>query len=141
MAEPKTRPTTESVAKFIDGIEDEIRRKDCYQIVEMMRNATKAEPVMWGSSIIGFGTHNYKPEAGAKAEWPLIAFASRKADLTLYLMSGISRHPELLKKLGKHKVGKGCLYIKKLDDVDLPTLRQLIKQSATAAASIRSTKH
>lgn len=128
MAEPKTKPTTESVEKFLNGIADEQRRKDCFRIVEIMKAATKADPAMWGSSIVGFGRHQYKGASGV-AEWPLIGFSPRKNDLTLYLMSGFARYPELMKKLGKHKTGKGCLYIKRLEDVDLATLKSLIKQS------------
>lgn len=129
MAEPKTRPTTESVEKFLNGIADEQRRKDCFRLVEMMKAATKADAAMWGTSIVGFGKHQYKYGSGTKGEWLLIGFSPRKNDLTLYLMSGFSRHAELLKKLGKHKTGKGCLYLKKLADVDESTLKTLIKQS------------
>lgn len=129
MAEPKTKPTNESVEKFLNGIPDDQRRKDCFRIVEMMKAATKTEPEMWGSSIVGFGRHRYKYESGTKGEWPLVGFSPRKNDLTLYLMSGFMRHAELLKKLGKHKTGKGCLYLKKLADVDESTLKALIKQS------------
>lgn len=129
MAEPKTKPTTESVEKFLNGIADEQRRKDCFRIVEMMKAATKSEPQMWGTSIVGFGRHQYKYESGTKGEWPLVGFSPRKNDLTLYLMSGFLRYPELLGKLGKHKTGKGCLYIKKLEDVDESTLKSLIKQA------------
>lgn len=129
MAEPKTRPTTESVEQFLNGIADEQRRKDCFRIVEMMKAATKNEPAMWGTSIVGFGRHQYKYASGTKGEWFLIGFSPRKNDLTLYLMSGFARHAELMKKLGKHKTGKGCLYLKKLADVDESILKTLIKQS------------
>ena len=128
MAEPKTRPTTESVEKFLNGIADDQRRKDCFRIVEMMKAATKTEPAMWGTSIVGFGRHQYKGASGT-GEWPLIGFSPRKNDLTLYLMSGFLRHAESLKKLGKHKTGKGCLYLKKLADVDESTLKAIIKQT------------
>jgi Domain of unknown function (DU1801) len=137
MAEPKTRPTTESVEKFLNGIADEQRRKDCFRVLDIMKSVTKTEPAMWGTSIVGFGRHQYKYESGTKGEWPLVGFAARKSDLTLYLMSGFGRYSELLNKLGKHKTGKGCLYIKKLDDVDQSTLRTLIKQSV---ADIRAMK-
>ena len=129
MAEPKTKQTTESVEKFLNGIADEQRRKDCFRVVEMMKAATKTDPAMWGSSMVGFGRHQYKYESGTKGEWPLVGFSSRKTALTLYLMSGFARYPELMKKLGKHKTGKGCLYIKKLADVDQSTLKTLIKRS------------
>lgn len=129
MAEPKTKRTTESVETFLNGIADEQRRQDCVRILQIMKAATKTEPAMWGASIVGFGRYRYKYESGTKGEWFLVGFAPRKQDLTLYIMSGLERHKELLKKLGKHKTGKACLYIKKLDDVDVSTLRQLIRQS------------
>jgi hypothetical protein len=128
VAEPKTKQTAESVETFLNGIADEQRRKDCFRVMEMMKAITRTEPAMWGSSIIGFGRHQYKGASGT-AEWPVIGFSPRKNELTLYLMSGFGRYPELMKKLGKHKTGKGCLYLKKLDDVDQSTLKTLIKQS------------
>jgi hypothetical protein len=94
-----------------------------------MRTATKTEPAMWGASIVGFGRYRYKYESGTKGEWFLIGFSPRKQDLTLYIMTGLERYPELLKKLGRHKTGKSCLYLKKLDDADLPTLKELVRQS------------
>lgn len=137
MAEIKTKQNDASVEKFLNGVADEQRRKDCFCMLEIMKAATKSEPAMWGTSIVGFGRHNYKYESGTKGEWFLMGFAPRKQDLTLYLMSGAYRYPELLKNLGKHKTGKACLYIKKLDDVHLPTLKQLLKQSL---ADIRAMK-
>lgn len=129
MAEAKTRPTTESVEKFLNGIADEQRREDCFRLVAIMKAATKTEPEMWGTSIVGFGQHQYKGASGTTAEWPLIGFSPRKNDLTLYLMAGFLRHAESLKKLGKHKTGKGCLYLKKLADVDESTLKTIIKET------------
>jgi hypothetical protein len=102
-----------------------------------MKSVTKSEPVMWGTSIVGFGRFNYKYDSGTKGEWFLCGFAPRKKDLTLYLMGGLERDPDLLKKLGKHKTGRACLYIKKLDDVHLPTLKQLIKNSVAYTLSTR----
>jgi len=102
--------------------------------VEIMKTATKAKPAMWGASIVGFGSHQLKYASGRELEWPLIAFSPRKQDLTLYLMPGPEHYPSLMKKLGKYKTGKSCLYIKKLEDVDLPTLKQLIKQSVSNLA-------
>lgn len=137
MAELKTKPTTDSVEKFLNGIADEQRRRDCFRILEIMKAATKAEPAMWGTSIVGFGRYNYKYESGTKGEWFLVGFSPRKQDLTLYIMSGLERYSELLKKLGKHKTGRACLYIKKLDDVDLLTLKQLIKKSLADIAAMK----
>lgn len=129
MAELKTKKTAASVEKFLNGVTDEQRRKDCFSLVEIMKAATKAEPAMWGTTIVGFGRHQYKYESGRELEWFLVGFSPRKQDLTLYIMGGLERDPALMKKLGKHKTGKACLYIKKLDDVDLPTLKELIKKS------------
>ena len=137
MAELKTKKTTASVEKFLNNVADEQRRKDCFRLVEIMKAETKAEPAMWGTSIVGFGRHQYKYESGRQLEWFLVGFSPRKQDLTLYMMGGLERYPFLTKKLGKHKAGKGCLYIKKLEDVDLPTLKQLIKQSVADFAAMR----
>ena len=129
MAELKTKKTAASVEKFLNGVTDEQRRKDCFSLVEIMKAATKAEPAMWGTTIVGFGQQQYTYDSGRALEWFLVGFSPRKQDLTLYIMPGVERYPSLMKKLGKHKTGKSCLYIKKLEDVDLPTLNQLIKQS------------
>ena len=137
MAELKTRPTSESVENFLNGIADEQRRKDCLRVVEIMKAATKSEPEMWGTSIVGFGRHNYKYESGTKGEWFQIGFSPRQQALTLYFMGGAERNPDLLKKLGKHKIGRACLYIKRLDDIDLPTLKQLIKRSVADIAKLK----
>jgi Domain of unknown function (DU1801) len=130
MAEPKTNPTNDSVSEFLNSVADEQRRKDCFSVLEIMKAATRADPEMWGRSIVGFGRYKYKSGSGSgrETEWFLTGFSPRKQDLTLYIMPGLERYPEQLKKLGKHKTGVSCLYIKKLDDVDLPTLKQLIKQ-------------
>ena len=131
MAERKTQQTTASVESFLNRIEDESRRQDCFRVLEIMKAATKSEPAMWGTSIVGFGRYNYKPESGSKGEWFLVGFAPRKQDLTLYLMTGAYRYPELLKKLGKHKTGKACLYINKLADVNVAVLREMIETAFT----------
>jgi hypothetical protein len=137
MAEPKTKPNTASVEKFLNGIADEQRRQDSFQLLEIMKAATRAEPAMWGTSIVGFGRYQYKYQSGTKGEWFLVGFSPRKQDLSLYIMSGLEHYDTLLKKLGKHKTGKSCLYIKKLDDVDLSTLKQLIKRSLPDLAAIK----
>ena len=136
MAELKTKKNTASVEKFLNNVADEQRRKDCFSLVDIMKGATKAEPAMWGTSIVGFGHRRYKYESGRELEWFLVGFSPRKQDLTLYIMGGLERYPSLMKKLGKHKTGKSCLYIKKLEDVDLTTLKQLIKQSLADIAAI-----
>jgi len=132
MAELKTKLTDASVDKFLKGIKDEQTRTDCQQIVEIMRKATKAEPKMWGTSIVGFGDYHYKYESGRENDWFLVGFSPRKQNLTLYLMGGFDGHEELLKNLGKHSLGKGCLYIKKLEDVDTKVLKELITESVKA---------
>ena len=137
MAELKTKKTTASVEKFLNNVADEQRRKDCFRLVEIMKAETNAEPAMWGTSIVGFGRHQYKYESGRELEWFLVGFSPRKQDLTLYIMGGLERYTSLTKKLGKHKTGKACLYIKKLEDMDLPTLKQLIKQSVADFAAMR----
>jgi hypothetical protein len=130
MAELKTKSTTASVSQFIDAIKDPDRRKDCRTVLGMMKKATGARPRMWGSSIVGFGKYRYRYASGREGDWFVIGFSPRKQNLTLYLMSGANSHGALLRKLGKHKLGMGCLYINRLTDVDLPTLRDLITRSA-----------
>ncbi len=126
--EPKTRITDQTVADFLDAIPDESRRADCKTVAKLMREATKAEPKMWGTSIVGFGTRKYQGASGTM-EWMLIGFSPRKANLTLYIMTGIDCHPDLFKRLGKFKNGKGCLYINRLTDIDLKVLEQIITAS------------
>ena len=129
MAENKTKATDVSVESYLSNIGDESRRKDCEALSKLMSKVTKDKLKMWGTSIVGFGTYHYKYESGHEGEAPLAGFASRKGDITLYLASGFPEQEELLAKLGKHKTGKGCLYIRKLSDVDLKTLEQLIVES------------
>lgn len=128
MAELKTKPTKLSVEKFIKGVTDPQTQEDCRTISKLMSEATGAEPQMWGSSIVGFGSYRYKYASGREGDWLIMGFSPRKQNLTLYAMSGLD--PELLKKLGKHSVGKGCLYIKRVSDVHLPTLKKIIKKAA-----------
>ena len=133
MAALKTKATDASVTKFLGRIKDEQRRKDCETIVELMRDATAAEPKMWGTSIVGFGDYHYVYKSGREGDWFVAGFSPRKQNLTLYVMTGFTQHEDLLKKLGKHKTGMGCLYINTLLDVHLPTLRKLIKQAVALA--------
>ena len=132
MAELKTQATNASVDQFLEGIKDEIKRQDCYEVLKIMKKATKAEPKMWGTSIIGFGDYHYVYESGREGDWFLTGFSPRAQNLTLYMMGGFD--PEALRRLGKHKMGKGCLYINKLEDVDVKILHELI------AASVRKVK-
>lgn len=131
LVEIKTKQTASSVADFIAAISDEQKRKDSQVILEMMEKATKEEPRMWGSSMIGFGKMRYKsPATGREVDWFKIGFSPRKANLSLHLTLDVKRHADVLAKLGKHKTGVGCLYINKLEDIDLPTLEKMIKMAA-----------
>lgn len=131
MAELKTKVTKVSVDKFLQGIKDEKKREDCYQILKIMKKATKAEPRMWGPSIIGFGDHHYVYESGREGDWFITGFSPRVQSLTLYMMGGFDQ--ELLHQLGKYKTGKGCLYINKLEDVNTKVLDKLITTSVKKA--------
>jgi Domain of unknown function (DU1801) len=126
----KTKQTSESVVAFLDKIATEQKRKDSNVILKMMEKATKEKPKMWGSSIIGFGNVRYKsPASGREVDWFKIGFSPRKANLTVYLID-MKRHTEALPKLGKHKIGGGCLYINKLEDVDIKILEKMIAAAA-----------
>lgn len=129
-AEIKTKPTAASVEDFINAVPDEQKRKDSFAILEMMRKATGEEPAMWGSSIIGFGNVRYKsPKTGREVDWLRIGFSPRKANISLYFTMDVKKHGDALEKLGKHKTGVGCLYINKLEDVDIKVLEGMIKTS------------
>lgn len=130
LVEIKTKPTNDNVVAFINKISDEQKRKDCFVLIDMMKAASGEEPVLWSNSIVGFGNKRYKsPNTGREVVWLLIGFAPRKANLSLYVSVGIQEHGAALKKLGKHKTGVGCLYINKLEDVDLIVLQGIIKTS------------
>ena len=129
MAELKTQKTKASVSAFLNAIEDDQIRKDSKAVAAMMQKATKAKPAMWGTNLVGFGQARFKYATGRELDWMLVAFAPRKNNITLYIMSGFERHDELMAKLGKHSHGKGCLHIKRLSDVHLPTLQKLIDAS------------
>ena len=129
MAELKTKLTKASVDGFLKQIDDEGRRKDCQALVRLMKRAVKAEPRMWGSSIIGFGDYRYKYASGREGDWFLAGFSPRKQDLTLYIVSGFDRYKPLMAKLGKHKAAGSCLHIKRLADVDVAVLEELVSAS------------
>jgi hypothetical protein len=131
LADIKTKQTTASVSDFIDSIPDEKKRKDSQVILKMMEKATKEVPKIWGSSIIGFGNVRYKsPSTAREVDWFKMGFSPRKANLTLYLGLGVKRHGDALNQLGKYKTGVGCLYINKLDDVDIKVLENIITAAA-----------
>ena len=130
MAENKTQPTKVNVEKYLDQIESEDRKKDCREVAKMMAEITGDKGTMWGPSIAGYGTYHYRSErTGREGDWMLTGFSSRKQNLTLYIMSGFKKYDALMKKLGKFKTGKSCLYIKSLDDIDRNVLRKLISES------------
>ena len=126
MAEVKTKATKGSVTNFLDSIAEEAKRKDSYTLFTMMKKATKNEARMWGDSIVGFGDYHYVGKSGREGDWFLAGLSPRKQTLTLYILGGWEHHDALLAKLGKYSLGKGCLYIKRLADVDLSILNKLI---------------
>jgi len=132
MAENKTKPTKLSVAAFMDALPDQTRRADAKALVQLMQSAAGEKPKMWGPSIVGFGSYHYTYESGREGDMPLIAFSPRKAATVLYGMIGFGGADALLAKLGKHTTGKGCLYIKKLADVDQHVLEALAVKSLAA---------
>jgi hypothetical protein len=129
MAELKTKVNDASVEAFLNSLEDRKKREDCYKVLELMQKLTKEPPKMWGSSIVGFGSYHYQYASGREGDWMLTAFSPRKQNLTLYIMDGFAGYDELMQRLGKYKTGISCLYIKKLEDVNLPVLEKLIKAS------------
>ncbi len=133
VAEIKTKQNTASVEGFIDSVPDEQKRKDSHVILKMMEKATKEQPKMWGTSLIGFGNKTFKsPATGREVDWFKIGFSPRKANLSLHLILDLKKHADALKNLGKHKTGSGCLYINRLADVDMKILEKLIAAAAAA---------
>lgn len=126
----KTTPNDQSVKDFLNNVQDEKKRADSFTILELMKDVTGEEPQMWGDSIIGFGIYQYKYASGRKGEWFLTGFSPRKQNLTLYIMSGFLEYDKLLSRLGKYKTGKSCLYINRLEDIDLEALEELVRLSS-----------
>jgi hypothetical protein len=129
LAELKTKATNDSVRDFLDSIADTRLRADCVAVSKLMKRATKVRPKMWGSSVVGFGSYRYTYASGREGDWFLTGFSPRKQNLTLYIIPGFKRYAGLLATLGKFKTAKSCLYIKNLEEIDLPTLSKLISQS------------
>jgi uncharacterized protein DUF1801 len=129
MAELKTKRNDASVDDFLKAIKDEQVRQDCWALVDIMQKATKSKAQMWGTSIVGFGSYRYKYSSGREMDWMLTAFSPRKQNLTLYIWPGFEGYDELMAQLGKHTCGKACIYIKRLSDIHLPTLKKLINGS------------
>jgi len=129
MAELKTKRNQGDVEAFLNSVPDEKKRRDSFTVLELMKQVTGKKPEMWGDSIIGFGSYHYKYASGREGDWFVTGFSPRKQNLTLYIMPGFDKYDILLSKLGKHSTGKSCLYIKKIEDVDMDVLKELVKQS------------
>lgn len=129
MAELKTTPTENSVQAFLASVEDDQKRKDCDTLIKVMSSITQAQPKMWGESIVGFGNYHYRYASGREGDWFQVGFSPRKQNLTVYIMCGFDKHQDIMEKLGKYKTGSSCLYLKKLEDIDLKVLRELMEQS------------
>ncbi|NER82486.1 MAG: DUF1801 domain-containing protein [Leptolyngbya sp. SIO1D8] len=136
MSELKTQPNDASVEAFIQSVNDEKRRNDCLILLPIMQRITQKAPKMWGSSIIGFGSYHYKNRSSREGDWFMTGFSPRKREMTVYIMPGFQDYAALLEKLGKHRLGKSCLYIKRLSDVDMPTLEDLITRSISDMESM-----
>lgn len=131
MAELKTQKNDASAIDFINSVEDETKKQDSLKLLTIFEESTGEKPVMWGASIIGYGMYHYKSERSTQeGDWPLTGFSPRKQNLTIYISTGFDAYATKLEKLGKHKTSKGCLYIKRLSDIDLNVLKFLIKDSA-----------
>ena len=129
MVELKTKENSASVVKFINSVDDENKKKDSKKLLDIFKKITKNNPKMWGASIIGFGKIHFKYKSGREGDWMATGFSPRKQSISLYILAGFKGKDNLLKKLGKHKTGRGCLYINKLEDVDMSILKKLIKDS------------
>lgn len=129
MSQPKTVQNDSDVDTFLDAVENPRRREDGRRLLELMRKVTGEPPKMWGTSIVGYGSYHYKYESGREGDMPITGFSPRKQNLAVYIMPGFADFAELLAKLGKHKTGKSCLYLNKLDDVDLDVLTEIVLES------------
>ena len=137
MAEIKTKKTDQPVDDFLDSIDDETKKKDCYAILDLMKQITGEEPKMWGESIVGFGDLHYKYASGRESDWMVVGFSPRKQNLSIYLTCDFQEDPDLMSRLGKFKTGKACLYIKTLEDVNVEALKELIEKSIWAVRDRR----
>jgi nucleoid DNA-binding protein len=132
MSENKTKPTDANVEDFLNAVEHPTRKKDGFELLKIMKAITKEKPVIWGPSIVGFGSYHYKYATGREGDMPRTGFSPQKSRLTVYIMRGLEDYGNLLEKLGKHKIGKSCLYINKLADVDIDVLKEIIMKSLEA---------
>ncbi len=134
MSELKTQKNEASVEGFLNSVENEKRREDSFVVLDLMKEVTGEKPVMWGTSIVGFGSYHYKYASGREGDWFVVGFSPRKQSMTLYIVDGFGNYDLLLRDLGKYKTGKSCLYINKLEDVDQKVLRELVKQSVESVS-------
>jgi hypothetical protein len=140
MAKNKTTPTDRSVTDFISNIENEGKRDDSFKLIEIFRSITGHDPKMWGPSIIGFGSYHYKYESGHEGDAPLAGFSPRKDSLVIYIATEFEKREALLRQLGKHRSSKSCVYVKKLDDIDIPVLKKMVKNSMDYATRLYPSK-
>jgi hypothetical protein len=140
MAELKTKKTTASVDEFLEKNTEGQRKADCLAVLKLMKQVTKAEPSMWGDSMVGFGAYTYKYAGGKALDWPVVAFSPRKQNLTIYIMAGFKGRDGMVKKLGKIKTGVSCLYLNRLADIDLKVLKELVKESVAHMKATYPTK-
>jgi hypothetical protein len=140
MTKNKTTETSKSVTGFINALSDEIKREDSFQIIEIMQKQTGFEPKMWGPSIVGFGSYHYKYESGRDGDMPMVCFSPRSTAIVLYLSVNFENRDQLLQKFGKHKTGKGCIYIKRIDEIDISVLKKMISNSIKYTKSRYPTK-
>lgn len=131
MADNKTKVNNASVKAYLEQVESETQKKEAYEILEMMKRITKQKPKMWGDALIGFDTYHYKYASGREGDWFITGFSPRKGKMSIYLLPTLLESSPLMEKLGKHKKGKGCLYVKTLDDIDKKVLEKLIKETYT----------
>lgn len=129
MAELKTKMNDSDIIKFLNGVDDEERRKDCFKLLELFEQLTNEPPKMWGTSIVGYGSYHYKYDSGREGDWFLTGFSPRKQNLTIYITAGFTEYDAIMQNLGKFKTGSSCLYVKKLADIDLDKLKTLVKKS------------
>lgn len=129
MSENKTQPTPKRAEQFLESVDNKKRKEDSFVVLDLMKEVTGKEPVMWGESIIGFDQYHYKYDSGREGDFLMVGFSPRKKALTIYIMPGFERYESLMQQLGKYKTGKACLYIKKLEDIDIAVLKELISES------------
>src|SRR5690554_2410098 len=129
MAELKTKKNDSDIIEFLNKIDNEEKKTDCFKLLELFEQLTNETPKMWGTSIVGFGSYHYKSDSGREGEWFLTGFSPRKQNLTIYIIAGFGEYDDIMQNLGKYKTGSSCLYVKKLADIDLEKLKTLVEKS------------